>query len=72
MSVAVGAHAGPLSPPVWKPRNLNITQHGSDMQVSFSQPPHTFGFRCFYLHYKLKHEGPFKRKTCKQVGHSVL
>ncbi|KAK1332279.1 hypothetical protein QTO34_006951 [Cnephaeus nilssonii] len=52
--------------PFWKPRNLNITQHGSDMQVSFNHAPHTFGFRFFYLHYKLKHEGPFKRKTCKQ------
>ncbi|XP_021550791.1 interleukin-17 receptor D [Neomonachus schauinslandi] len=52
--------------PFWKPRNLNITQHGLDMQVSFDHAPHTFGFRFFYLHYKLKHEGPFKRKTCKQ------
>ncbi|XP_073667357.1 interleukin-17 receptor D isoform X3 [Tursiops truncatus] len=52
--------------PFWKPRNLNITQHGSDMQVSFDHAPHAFGFRFFYLHYKLKHEGPFKRKTCKQ------
>ncbi|XP_058417560.1 interleukin-17 receptor D isoform X1 [Diceros bicornis minor] len=52
--------------PFWKPRNLNITQHGSDVQVSFDHAPHTFGFRFFYLHYKLKHEGPFKRKTCKQ------
>ncbi|KAF7469520.1 interleukin-17 receptor D [Marmota monax] len=51
---------------VWKPRNLNITQHGSDMQVSFDHAPHNFGFRFFYLHYKLKHEVPFKRKTCKQ------
>ncbi|EPY81026.1 interleukin-17 receptor D [Camelus ferus] len=53
--------------PFWKPRNLNITQHGSDMQVSFDHAPHTFGFRFFYLHYKLKHEGTFKRKTCKQL-----
>ncbi|XP_066206573.1 interleukin-17 receptor D isoform X2 [Saccopteryx leptura] len=52
--------------PFWKPRNLNITQQGLDMQVSFDHAPHTFGFRFFYLHYKLKHEGPFKRKTCKQ------
>ncbi|XP_059245989.1 interleukin-17 receptor D isoform X1 [Mustela nigripes] len=52
--------------PFWKPRNLNITQHGLDMQVSFDPAPHTFGFRFFYLHYKLKHEGPFRRKTCKQ------
>ncbi|XP_017199381.3 interleukin-17 receptor D isoform X1 [Oryctolagus cuniculus] len=52
--------------PFWKPRNLNITQHGADMQVSFDHAPHSFGFRFFYLHYKLKHEGPFKRKTCKQ------
>ncbi|KAM8759348.1 interleukin-17 receptor D isoform 2-T2 [Rhynchonycteris naso] len=52
--------------PSWKPRNLNITQQGSGVQVSFDHAPHAFGFRCFYLHYKLKHEGPFKRKTCKQ------
>ncbi|XP_006892276.1 PREDICTED: interleukin-17 receptor D [Elephantulus edwardii] len=52
--------------PFWKPRNLNITQHGSDMQVSFDHAPHNFGFRFFYLHYKLKHEGPFKRKICRQ------
>ncbi|XP_004581617.2 interleukin-17 receptor D [Ochotona princeps] len=52
--------------PFWKPRNLNITQHGSDLQVSFDHAPHSFGFRLFSLHYKLKHEGPFKRKTCKQ------
>ncbi|XP_075406123.1 interleukin-17 receptor D isoform X2 [Tenrec ecaudatus] len=52
--------------PYWKPRSLNITQHGSDMQVSFDHAPHNFGFRFFYLHYKLKHDGPFKRKTCRQ------
>ncbi|XP_027245420.1 interleukin-17 receptor D isoform X2 [Cricetulus griseus] len=52
--------------PFWKPRNLNITQHGSDVQVSFDHAPHNFGFRGFYLHYKLKHEGPFRRRTCKQ------
>ncbi|XP_037347248.1 interleukin-17 receptor D isoform X1 [Talpa occidentalis] len=52
--------------PFWKPRNLNITQHGPDMQVSFDHAPHNFGFRFFYVHYKLKHEGPFKRKACKQ------
>ncbi|XP_076985046.1 interleukin-17 receptor D isoform X2 [Tamandua tetradactyla] len=52
--------------PFWKPRSLNITQHGLDMQVTFDHAPHNFGFRFFSLHYKLKHEGPFKRKTCKQ------
>ncbi|XP_058144887.1 interleukin-17 receptor D [Dasypus novemcinctus] len=52
--------------PFWKPRNLTVTQHGPDVQVSFDNAPHSFGFRFFYLHYKLKHEGPFKRKTCKQ------
>ena len=59
---------GSFLPPVWKPRNLNITQHGSDVQVSFDHAPHNFGFRGFYLHYKLKHEGPFRRRTCKQVS----
>ncbi|XP_006862125.1 PREDICTED: interleukin-17 receptor D [Chrysochloris asiatica] len=52
--------------PFWKPRNLNVTQHGPDIQVSFDHAPHNFGFRFFYLHYKLKHEGPFKRKSCRQ------
>ncbi|XP_052589777.1 interleukin-17 receptor D isoform X1 [Peromyscus californicus insignis] len=52
--------------PFWKPRNLTITQHGSDVQVSFDHAPHNFGLRGFYLHYKLKHEGPFRRRTCKQ------
>ncbi|KAK7819733.1 hypothetical protein U0070_012339 [Myodes glareolus] len=56
--------------PFWKPRNLNITQHGSDVQVSFDHAPHNFGFRGFYLHYKLKHEGPFRRRTCKQDQNS--
>ncbi|XP_019392441.1 PREDICTED: interleukin-17 receptor D isoform X1 [Crocodylus porosus] len=50
----------------WKPRNLNVTQQGFNMQVSFDHAPHNFGFRYYYLHYKLKHEGPFKQKTCKQ------
>ncbi|XP_050996619.1 interleukin-17 receptor D isoform X2 [Acomys russatus] len=52
--------------PFWKPRNLNITQHGSDMHVSFEHAPHNFGFRSFHLHYKLKHEGHFRRRACKQ------
>nr|XP_048277258.1 interleukin-17 receptor D isoform X2 [Myodes glareolus] len=56
--------------PFWKPRSLNITQHGSDVQVSFDHAPHNFGFRGFYLHYKLKHEGPFRRRTCKQDQNS--
>ncbi|XP_059572102.1 interleukin-17 receptor D isoform X1 [Alligator mississippiensis] len=52
--------------PYWKPRNLNVTQQGFNMQVSFDHAPHNFGFRYYYLHYKLKHEGHFKQKTCKQ------
>ncbi|XP_049632183.1 interleukin-17 receptor D [Suncus etruscus] len=56
--------------PFWKPRNLNVTQHGPDMQVTFDHAPHSFGFRVFYLHYKLKHEGLFRRKTCKQEQNS--
>uniref|UniRef100_A0A8C8VHF5 Interleukin-17 receptor D n=1 Tax=Pelusios castaneus TaxID=367368 RepID=A0A8C8VHF5_9SAUR len=52
--------------PFWKPRNLNITQQGFNMQVSFDHAPHNFGFKYYYLHYKLKDEGPFKRKTCRQ------
>ncbi|XP_060059058.1 interleukin-17 receptor D isoform X2 [Erinaceus europaeus] len=52
--------------PFWKPRNLTIAQHGSDIQVTFDPAPPAFGFRFFCLHYRLKHEGPFKRKACKQ------
>ncbi|XP_074861398.1 interleukin-17 receptor D [Carettochelys insculpta] len=51
--------------PFWKPRNLNITQQGFNMQVSFDHAPHNFGFK-YYLHYKLKDEGSFKQKTCRQ------
>ncbi|XP_048211736.1 interleukin-17 receptor D isoform X2 [Perognathus longimembris pacificus] len=58
--------------PFWKPRNLNITQYGSDMQVSFDHAPHSFGFHFFYLHYKLKHEGPFRRKACKQEQNTEI
>uniref|UniRef100_A0A8C3SX24 Interleukin-17 receptor D n=1 Tax=Chelydra serpentina TaxID=8475 RepID=A0A8C3SX24_CHESE len=52
--------------PFWKPRNLNITQQGFNMQVSFDHAPHNFGFKYYYLHYKLKDEGSFKQKTCRQ------
>nr|AAM74078.1 interleukin 17 receptor-like protein short form [Mus musculus] len=52
--------------PFWKPRNLNISQHGSDMHVSFDHAPQNFGFRGFHVLYKLKHEGPFRRRTCRQ------
>ncbi|XP_056660182.1 interleukin-17 receptor D isoform X2 [Monodelphis domestica] len=58
--------------PFWKPRNLNITQQGPNMQVSFDHAPHNFGFRFYYLHYKLKHEGPFKRKMCRQEQNSEI
>nr|XP_020655545.1 interleukin-17 receptor D isoform X1 [Pogona vitticeps] len=52
--------------PFWKPRNLNVTQQGFNMHVSFDHAPHNFGFKYYYLHYKLKNEGHFKQKTCKQ------
>ncbi|XP_071295837.1 interleukin-17 receptor D isoform X2 [Agelaius tricolor] len=52
--------------PYWKPRNVNVTQQGFNMQVSFDHAPHNFGFRYYFLHYKLKHEGLFKQKTCRQ------
>ncbi|XP_073207597.1 interleukin-17 receptor D isoform X3 [Lepidochelys kempii] len=52
--------------PFWKPRNLNITQQGFNMQVCFDHAPHNFGFKYYYLHYKLKDEGSFKQKTCRQ------
>ncbi|KAJ7316867.1 hypothetical protein JRQ81_003029 [Phrynocephalus forsythii] len=52
--------------PFWKPRNLNVTQQGFNMHISFDHAPHNFGFKYYYLHYKLKNEGHFKQKTCKQ------
>ncbi|XP_026533350.1 interleukin-17 receptor D [Notechis scutatus] len=52
--------------PFWKPRSLNITQQGFNMYVSFDHAPHNFGFRYYYLHYKLKTDGKFKQKICKQ------
>ncbi|XP_032067820.1 interleukin-17 receptor D isoform X2 [Thamnophis elegans] len=52
--------------PFWKPRSLNITQQGFNMYVSFEHAPHNFGFRYYYLHYKLKTDGQFKQKICKQ------
>ncbi|XP_008103463.2 interleukin-17 receptor D isoform X1 [Anolis carolinensis] len=52
--------------PFWKPRNLNVTQQGFNMHISFDHAPHNFGFRYYYLHYKLKSEGNFKQKTCRQ------
>ncbi|XP_020826269.1 interleukin-17 receptor D isoform X1 [Phascolarctos cinereus] len=58
--------------PFWKPRNLNITQQGLNMQVSFDRAPHNFGFRFYYLHYKLRHQGPFKRKTCRQEQNTEI
>ncbi|XP_029456783.1 interleukin-17 receptor D [Rhinatrema bivittatum] len=63
--------------PFWKPKNLSITQQGLNMQVSFDHAPHRFGFNVYYLHYKLKHDGPFRQKTCRQdrnadITHCVL
>ncbi|XP_060095718.1 interleukin-17 receptor D isoform X1 [Heteronotia binoei] len=52
--------------PFWKPRNLNVTQQGFNMHVSFDHAPHNFGFKYYYLHYKLKNEAHFKQKACKQ------
>ncbi|XP_069499774.1 interleukin-17 receptor D isoform X2 [Ambystoma mexicanum] len=51
--------------PFWKPKSLNVSQQGFNMQVSFEHAPYSFGFKVYYLHYKLKHEGPFKQKTCR-------
>uniref|UniRef100_A0A8D0E7J4 Interleukin-17 receptor D n=1 Tax=Salvator merianae TaxID=96440 RepID=A0A8D0E7J4_SALMN len=52
--------------PFWKPRSLNVTQQGFNMHVSFDHAPQSFGFKYYYLHYKLKNEGHFRQKTCKQ------
>ncbi|KAG8430547.1 hypothetical protein GDO86_020408 [Hymenochirus boettgeri] len=37
------------------------------MQVSFDHAPHSFGFSSYSVNYKLKYEGSFKQKICRQV-----
>ncbi|XP_043934703.1 interleukin-17 receptor D isoform X2 [Protopterus annectens] len=56
----------PTCRPYWKPKYLNVTQQGLNLQVSFDHAPPKYGFNWYYLHYKLKHEGYFKQKTCRQ------
>ncbi|XP_069062567.1 interleukin-17 receptor D isoform X2 [Pleurodeles waltl] len=51
--------------PYWKPKNLSVSQQGFNMHVSFDHAPYSYGFKSYYLHYKMKHEGPFKQKTCR-------
>uniref|UniRef100_A0A4W5M3Q3 Interleukin-17 receptor D n=1 Tax=Hucho hucho TaxID=62062 RepID=A0A4W5M3Q3_9TELE len=51
--------------PFWKPKNLNISQLGSNLHVVFDHAPSTFGFTIYYLYYKLRQEGPFRLKRCK-------
>ncbi|KAE8612709.1 hypothetical protein XENTR_v10012958 [Xenopus tropicalis] len=53
--------------PYWKPKNVNVTQQGVNMQVSFDHAPQNFGFNSYSVNYKLKHEGSFKQKICRQV-----
>ncbi|KAM4722422.1 interleukin-17 receptor D [Rhinophrynus dorsalis] len=53
--------------PYWKPKNMNVTQQGVNMQVSFDHAPHNFGFNSYSVNYKLKHEGSYRQKICRQV-----
>ncbi|XP_053325620.1 interleukin-17 receptor D [Spea bombifrons] len=53
--------------PYWRPKNLTVSQQGVSMQVTFDQAPHAFGFRSYYVNYKLKHEASFRQKICRQV-----
>ncbi|XP_058488196.1 interleukin-17 receptor D [Solea solea] len=51
--------------PFWKPKTLNVSQLGPNLHVAFDQAPPSFGFRFYYLYYKLRHDGPFKLQRCK-------
>ncbi|XP_071982988.1 interleukin-17 receptor D [Engystomops pustulosus] len=53
--------------PYWKPKNVNVTQQGVNMQVSFDHAPHNFGFNAYYVNYRMKHDASFKQKICRQV-----
>uniref|UniRef100_A0AAY5EWH5 Interleukin-17 receptor D n=1 Tax=Electrophorus electricus TaxID=8005 RepID=A0AAY5EWH5_ELEEL len=51
--------------PFWKPKTLNVSQIGSNLQVVFDPAPPAFGYNTYYLYYKLRQEGHFRLKRCK-------
>uniref|UniRef100_H3ANI2 Interleukin-17 receptor D n=1 Tax=Latimeria chalumnae TaxID=7897 RepID=H3ANI2_LATCH len=57
--------------PFWKPKNLNVTQIGPNLQVSFDQAPSSFGFH-YHLNYKhMNHDLSFKQRICIIQDHSM-
>ncbi|XP_073448353.1 interleukin-17 receptor D [Aquarana catesbeiana] len=56
--------------PYWKPKNVNVTQQGVNMQVSFDHAPYNFGFNAYYVNYRMKHDASYKQKICRQVQNS--
>ncbi|XP_063796921.1 interleukin-17 receptor D [Pseudophryne corroboree] len=56
--------------PYWKPKSINVTQQGVNMQVSFDHAPYNFGFNAYYVNYRMKHDASFKQKICRQVQNS--
>ncbi|XP_053576826.1 interleukin-17 receptor D [Bombina bombina] len=53
--------------PYWRPKNVNVTQQGVNMQVTFDHAPYNFGLNSYYVNYRMKHEGLFKQKICRTV-----
>jgi len=53
---------------VWKPKALNVSQLGSNLHVAFDQAPASFGFGSYFLFFKLRQDGPFRRQRCKPVS----
>ncbi|XP_056294099.1 interleukin-17 receptor D isoform X2 [Pseudoliparis swirei] len=51
--------------PFWKPKALNVSQLGSNLHVAFDQAPASFGFGSYFLFFKLRQDGPFRRQRCK-------
>ncbi|XP_028680204.1 interleukin-17 receptor D [Erpetoichthys calabaricus] len=51
--------------PLWRPKNMSISQDGPNLHVTFDHAPSTFGFNFYYLHYKMEQEDVFKQKACR-------
>ncbi|XP_062842727.1 interleukin-17 receptor D [Trichomycterus rosablanca] len=52
--------------PFWKPKMLNVSQVGSNLHIVFDHAPATFGFNAYYVYYKLRQDGHYKLKRCRQ------
>uniref|UniRef100_A0A3Q2UMS9 Interleukin-17 receptor D n=1 Tax=Fundulus heteroclitus TaxID=8078 RepID=A0A3Q2UMS9_FUNHE len=51
--------------PFWKPKTLNVSQHGSDLHVAFDLAPASFSFQFYYLYYRLRQDGLFRVQRCR-------